>query len=197
MMLDWIVEQLEGFVKKHKKRRRKKPKKRTPKKRRKTQKSARRKKTLVKRKTKRPSSPKPAAKKRQVKITRPTLRPSSKTQSKVAVKRRALRVKPIGRPAPPRTLVKKTASASKQVHYERIGTITHYFTKIQVGVIHCEKPLRVGDRIEIHRSGQVLGKEKINSMQINHIPVDEARKNEEIGIKIKTDVKPGDIVVKK
>jgi hypothetical protein len=112
-----------------------------------------------------------------------------------AMRRAALR--------PLRTNLPRPAGSQREVPVKpkapagvKIGTITHYFNKIQVGVLTVEKPLKVGDLIEIRRQGERIGKEPVRSLQINHIPIDEARKGEEIGMKFTSPVHAGDEVFK-
>ena len=75
-----------------------------------------------------------------------------------------------------------------------LGEITHYFPKVNAGVIKVgRKPLKVGDVIWV-RGETTNFKQKINSMQINRIPIDEAKPGEEIGIEMKSWVRAGDQV---
>jgi hypothetical protein len=78
----------------------------------------------------------------------------------------------------------------------KIGTLSHYFSKILVGVLTVENLLKEGDSIEILRKGTRVGKEVVRSMQINRIPIAEAKKGEEIGLKLKTAAQVGDEVYK-
>jgi len=55
-----------------------------------------------------------------------------------------------------------------------------------------EAPFKVGDTLVAWHKDVKIGRDKIKSMQINHIPIDEARKGEEIGLKLKLPVKVGD-----
>jgi putative protease len=64
-----------------------------------------------------------------------------------------------------------------------IGCITAYFDKIQVAVIKLEKPLRLGDIIQITAEG-MLFQQPVDSMQINRKPVKIAKKGSEIGLKV-------------
>jgi len=77
-----------------------------------------------------------------------------------------------------------------------VGTINNYFSKIQVAVLTLTSSLAKGDRITIYRSDQKIGTEKVVSMQINHIPIEEARSGEEIGLKLKTESRAGDRILK-
>lgn len=78
---------------------------------------------------------------------------------------------------------------------KEIGEVTHYFTKIGVGIIKLTDTLRVGD--EIHIKGTTTDfHQKVGSMQIEHENVEEAKKGDSIGLKVEDRVRVGDIVYK-
>jgi len=75
-----------------------------------------------------------------------------------------------------------------------IGTITHYFNKISVGIIKItDGELKVGDTIHIkgHTSDFT---QKVNSMQIEHASIEKAKKGDEVGIKVDAHVHEHDQV---
>jgi hypothetical protein len=94
--------------------------------------------------------------------------------------------------APPSFERARYRAPVQRIEGTRIGVVSHYFNKIQVAVLKAEAGLKKGDRIEIRRKGALVGRESAGSMQINHIPIEEARAGEEIGIKLSTGVSPGD-----
>ena len=77
-----------------------------------------------------------------------------------------------------------------------VGRITHYFNKIGVAVIEItDDELNVGDTI--HIKGHTTDfKQVINSMQIEHKPVEKAKKGESIGMKVDAVVHEKDQVYK-
>jgi putative protease len=79
---------------------------------------------------------------------------------------------------------------------ELVGKITHYFGKIEVGIVEITKGgLAVGDKI--HLKGATTDFEQgIKSMQIEHEQVDKAKKGDVIGLKVKDKVREGDEVYK-
>ena len=79
---------------------------------------------------------------------------------------------------------------------EKIGEITHFFSKISVGIIKIsEGSLKVGDKIMI--KGFTSNVEQgIESMQLNHQNIQEAKVGDEIGIKVSDIVRAGDVVFK-
>jgi putative protease len=79
---------------------------------------------------------------------------------------------------------------------EDVGRITHYFSKINVGVLELSKgELHVGDTIHIkgHTSDFY---QKMESMQVENNPVDSAKPGEPVGIKVESPVRENDIVFK-
>jgi putative protease len=79
------------------------------------------------------------------------------------------------------------------VEKKLVGKITHYFTKIGVGVIDLEDTLKVGDRISIEGSTTSFQQE-VGSMQIHNKDVEVAKKGDSIGIKVEDRVREGDMV---
>ena len=79
---------------------------------------------------------------------------------------------------------------------EEIGKITHYFSKISVGVLEVTKgSVRIGDTIHIkgHTTDYY---QKIQSMQVEHASVEVAEKGMEVGLKVESSVREGDSVFK-
>lgn len=73
----------------------------------------------------------------------------------------------------------------------KIGVITHYFDKISVGIIKLEAPLKKGETIKI---GEV--EQPVDSMQVDHQDIDEAKPDQEVGVKVSQKVREGDEVYK-
>jgi putative protease len=79
---------------------------------------------------------------------------------------------------------------------EEIGKISHYFSKINVGVLELSKgELHVGDTIRIkgHTSDFY---QKVESMQVEHAPVDMAKPGEPVGIRVESPVRENDLIFK-
>jgi len=79
---------------------------------------------------------------------------------------------------------------------EEIGRITHYFSKINVGVIELTSGmLRVGDTI--HIKGHTTDfYQKVQSMQVEHDAVDSVKSGESAGMKVESPVREHDLVFK-
>ena len=76
-----------------------------------------------------------------------------------------------------------------------IGKITHFFSKISVAVIELKEGLKVGDTIEIVTSEGPF-QQKVDSMQIEHNSIEEAKPGDDIGMKVDKPVKEGNEVFK-
>jgi len=76
---------------------------------------------------------------------------------------------------------------------EKVGEVTHYFTKISVAVVDVSAPLKVGDPIAI--KGMTTDFEQtVGSMQIDGEDIEEAKASDDIGLKVADRVRKGDIV---
>lgn len=76
---------------------------------------------------------------------------------------------------------------------KQIGTITHYFGKIGVGVVELTRKLKVGETIHITGGSRDFTQE-VDSLQIEHENVDKAKKGEAVGLKLDEVAKEGDKV---
>lgn len=77
-----------------------------------------------------------------------------------------------------------------------VGRVTHFFPKISVAVVELTKPLSVGDTILI--KGPTTDFEQVvESMQIEHKNVQQAKAGESIGLKVAERVREKDTVYKK
>ncbi|HOK80670.1 MAG TPA: hypothetical protein PK303_08160 [bacterium] len=78
---------------------------------------------------------------------------------------------------------------------KEVGKITHYYGKIGVGIVELSDGLRVGDTIRIkgHTSDFT---QTVESIQIEHRNVSEAKSGDVVGMKVIDKVHPGDIVYK-
>ena len=79
---------------------------------------------------------------------------------------------------------------------EEVGRITHYFSKINVGVIELTNgDLKVGDTI--HIKGHTTDfYQKVESMQVEHVAVQSAKKGESFGLRVESQVRDHDLVFK-
>ena len=93
------------------------------------------------------------------------------------------------------TIAEETKEEQKPEGKE-IGAITHYFDHINVAVLEIKNGiLKVGDTIHIKGHATDVSQE-VDSMQIEHENVDEAKAGQSIGMKVKERVREHDKVYK-
>ena len=76
---------------------------------------------------------------------------------------------------------------------KEIGKITHYFGKVGVAIVELANTLKIGDTIHIkgHTSDW---QQNVDSMQIEHDAIEEAKKGDVVGINSKDHAREGDTV---
>lgn len=75
---------------------------------------------------------------------------------------------------------------------KEIGVVTHYFDKIGVAVIKLAKAgLKNGETIKIRGGEKTDFDQVVESMQVEHEPVERAKKGEEVGLKVSEKVREG------
>ena len=129
------------------------------------------------------------------KATKKAKKPAKKKPAKKAVKKPAKKAAK----KPAKKAVKKLAPAPKapveESLGEEVGTVTHYYSHISVAVIDITGKLKVGDKIRIkgHTSDFT---QNVDSMQIEHDKIQEAKAGDAIGMKVKDHVREHDKVYK-
>jgi len=78
---------------------------------------------------------------------------------------------------------------------ELVGTVEHYYTKIGVAVVNLEGNLSVGDKISIEGATTNI-QQTVDSMQVEHEEVENAKAGDSVGMKVVDRVRPGDQVYK-
>jgi putative protease len=78
---------------------------------------------------------------------------------------------------------------------KEVGIVTHYFGKISVGIIQLKDVLRVGDTIHVRGVHDDFN-QIVDSIQIEHLKVNEAKEGDCVGIKVAQKVHPNDKVYK-
>ncbi len=137
-----------------------------------------------------PKKVKKSARKKAVrKLKKPAKKPARKAAKRAAkpkaAKKAAVKAK---------TKAKARAKKSKPrvvAAGKPIGEVTHYYDKIGVAVIKLSAPLAVGEAIKISGHGKEFA-QSVDSMQIEHQAVQKADKGQELGLKLKKEVKEGD-----
>ncbi len=79
---------------------------------------------------------------------------------------------------------------------EKVGEVRHFWGKPLVAeVVVVETGMRIGDMIHIKGKHTDLT-EVLDSMQINHADIAEAKPGDDVGIRVKEKVREGDCVFK-
>jgi hypothetical protein len=130
----------------------------------------------------------PAARKKTAKVAR-------KPAAKAPVRRVAAKpARPAARPAAAKPV--PMTPAAMPPPGERIGIVTHYFSNISVAVVKLESGrLRVGDTIHV-RGHTSDFKQRVDSLQVEHAPVEEVGPGDDFGLKVREHTREHDIVYK-
>jgi len=152
--------------------------------------------------------PKAKVKRKKAPAGKAAIRKKSKPLKKAAAKKPAKRAAPKAaarpasktRAAPARPAPKPAAVVPPRPEplpgEELVGVVTHYYGHLSVAAIRLESGgLSVGDTIRVlgHTSDF---RQRIVSMQIEHQPVTEAGKRQEIGLKVTEHARENDLVYK-
>jgi translation elongation factor EF-1alpha len=78
---------------------------------------------------------------------------------------------------------------------KEIGKVTHYYNHLSVGIIELSDNLKLGETIRIKGHSSDFT-QNIDSMQIEHTNVSEAKSGDVIGIKVADKIHPHDKVYK-
>ena len=115
-------------------------------------------------------------------------KPAKKAKKKAVAKKPAAKAK--------KKSAKKASSIPSGASLEEAGIITHFFPKVDAAVVKLTKgAISVGDTIVIKGHTSDF-KEKVQSIQLDHVPIQDAEKGMEIGLKVKAKVREHDVVYK-
>ncbi len=74
-----------------------------------------------------------------------------------------------------------------------IGEVTHFYGHLGVAIVKFNKSVKVGGKLAF-KGVTTDFEEKVQSMQYDHKSIEEAKKGQEVGIKVKEKVREGDQV---
>jgi hypothetical protein len=116
------------------------------------------------------------------------VRPTAKTAPKPA---------PVSKRAPEAVRPPPSRPAQPVSSEQRIGVVTHYYSHVSVVAMQLEPGamLRVGDVIHI-RGHTTDFTQRVESLEVNHASVDEARPNDDFGLKVIDQAREHDVVFK-
>ena len=117
---------------------------------------------------------------------------------KKALKKKTLKKRIVKKKALKKVLRKKRVAKTPGIKKPKeniIGLVTHYFPKVRAAVIKLKKPLTTGDVVKI-KGHTTDFKQTVTSMQIDLVPIGQAKKGQEIGLLVDSRVRQHDIVYK-
>ena len=123
--------------------------------------------------------------KKKIKTTKKTAKKTAKKTTKKAVKKQTTK----------KRVIKKKPIKKKALKEKIIGTVTHYFPKVRAAVVKLKAPLSIGEAVRIkgHTTDFI---QNVNSIQIDRVPIQSAKKGEEIGLLVDSRVRTNDLVIK-
>ena len=77
--------------------------------------------------------------------------------------------------------------------YEKVGLVTHFYSKPSVAVIELLAPLSKGDKIVIRGSTTNI-EQDVESMEIEHKQIPNAQAGQSVGMKVLGRVRENDII---
>ncbi len=77
----------------------------------------------------------------------------------------------------------------------RVGKVTHYFDRIGVAVLALEEVIKVGETLHFHGHSTDFS-QPVDSLQIEHKSVPEAKPGQDVALKTAQKVHPNDTVFK-
>jgi len=128
-----------------------------------------------------------------------------KVVKRKTAKRKVIKRKPLKRKPAKARVVKKAKKGSRRPAKKKaaalkalgkqVGIVTHYFPHVMAAVVKVTAPISTGDtlRIKGHTSDFT---QTIKSMQVDHVPVEQAKKGDEIGLLVRSRVRQHDAVYK-
>jgi len=117
-------------------------------------------------------------------------KPSKKPKIKKIIKKSVKKV--VEKPAKKAKLKPALPKTKKE---ELVGIVTHYFPHVKAAVLKLKTPLALGETIKI-KGHTTDFTQKVTSLQINRVPIEKAKKGDEIGLYVESRVRRKDKVYK-
>ncbi len=77
---------------------------------------------------------------------------------------------------------------------KKVAEITHYFGHLGVAVFKVIDDLKIGDKVKI-KGYTTDFEQEIKEIQLDHKPLEKAKKGQEVGVKVDDHVREGDEVL--
>ncbi|MCM8800832.1 MAG: hypothetical protein NC912_02295 [Candidatus Omnitrophica bacterium] len=118
---------------------------------------------------------------------------SLKRSIKKTLKKKCVRKRVTKKPLRKKVKTVKKPQEPIAAKEEVVGVVTHYFPKVRAAVVKLKDTLSIGDNI--HIKGHTTDfTQQVTSIQINHLPINTAKKGQEIGLLVDSRVREKDIV---
>lgn len=117
-----------------------------------------------------------------------------KKASKKSVKKRKLKKPSKKTSGKKKKTKKKLTPKTKKEKAKVIGIVTHYFPHVRAAVVKLKRPLAVGDSIAVQGSTTYF-EQQVESMQIDHVAIQRAKKGDEIGLQVRDRVREHDLIL--
>ena len=114
---------------------------------------------------------------------------------KKLIKKRAVKRKTVKKRLIKKRVAKKKRVVAKKPKEKVIGIVTHYFPKVRAAVVKMKAPLVIGDTVKI-KGHTTDFTQNVTSLQIDHVPIQAAKKGDEIGLLVDSRVRQNDVVYK-
>lgn len=91
---------------------------------------------------------------------------------------------------------KATKQRSKKANVKKskpLGVVTHYYSGIEVGIVKCAAPIKIGDMVHV-KGATTDFVQAVDSLQYDRTPLSVSKKGQEVGMKVKDRVREGDEV---
>ena len=124
-------------------------------------------------------------------------KPANKGKKRVskAKKKRVIRKKITKKKRLAKKKVQRRAATVKKPKEKILGIVTHYFPRVRAAAIRLKAPLNVGDNIRI-KGHTTDFTQAVTSLQIERVPINNAKKGQEIGLLVNSRVRRRDAVYK-
>lgn len=116
-----------------------------------------------------------------------------RTPKKKILKKRAVKKRQAKKVLRKKRVIK--APRARKPKEKVIGEVTHYFPKVRAAVIKLKAPLAIGDVVKI-KGHTTNFQQNVTSIQIDRIPINPAKKGQEIGLLVDSRVRQHDMVYK-
>lgn len=77
---------------------------------------------------------------------------------------------------------------------KRVGKVEHYYPKVKAAAVHLSGAVKLGDTVHIVGHGDDVT-EKVTSLQLDHVPIEEGKAGQHIGLLVPERVHEGDEVL--